>query len=194
MATKKHKGPAIEVPTDPLQVDNLILQLGTLDRQLAALKLSHEERLAPLHAEFARQALTIQSQINERFTKIHGYCSAHRDELLPDKDLKTATFGSGTVAWKIRPPSVEFKKGMKVEDVVSAIKRHAESVKGLSIVPHLFQETMGLIRTKEEVNKEAVLEKPELIAGMDAIYIRKDMEDFVITPTEVKLPTVFDKE
>lgn len=186
----KVKKVSLRIPNDPMEVDQLIHDLGQIDRDLASAKLVLENAIAPFALEFGKQQLAMRAAQEEKIKQIQGYCEAHRQELLPDKDLKTATFASGIVAWKLRPPSVEFKKGLKVEDVVNAIKKHAESVKNLSIVPHLFQETMDLIRTKEEVNKEMVLEKPELIAGLDALYIRKDVEDFIITPTEIKSPTV----
>lgn len=47
--------------------------------------------------------------------------------------------------------------------------------------------TLGLvrfIRTKEEVNKEAMLNEPELAATVAGVTIKTGVEDFVITPFE----------
>jgi phage host-nuclease inhibitor protein Gam len=40
------------------------------------------------------------------------------------------------------------------------------------------------IRTKEEINKEAILNEPDAVAGVAGIAIQRGVEDFVITPFE----------
>ena len=40
------------------------------------------------------------------------------------------------------------------------------------------------IRVKEEVNKEAMLNEPELAATVAGVTIKTGVEDFVITPFE----------
>lgn len=68
--------------------------------------------------------------------------------------------------WRQRPPSV--------------------SVRGTdSVIEHLhklgFEE---FIRTKEEVNKEAMLLNPERAKTVNGVTIKTGVEDFVITPFE----------
>ena len=49
--------------------------------------------------------------------------------------------------------------------------------------------TLGLhrfIRTKDEVNKEAMLNEPELAATVAGVSVIKGKEDFAITPFEVE--------
>jgi len=40
------------------------------------------------------------------------------------------------------------------------------------------------VRTKEEVNKEAILNEPNIVAHIPGITIKKDVEDFAIVPFE----------
>ena len=45
------------------------------------------------------------------------------------------------------------------------------------------------IRTKEEINKEAILDEPEVVASVKGISITQK-EDFVIVPFETELESV----
>ena len=68
--------------------------------------------------------------------------------------------------WRQRPPSVSIRGQ---EAVIDLIKR------------------LGLtrfIRTKEEVNKEAVLNEPDEVRGVAGLTVVTGVEDFVITPFE----------
>ena len=41
------------------------------------------------------------------------------------------------------------------------------------------------IRIKEEPNKEAMLNEPDVAAGVAGITIKRGIEDFVVTPHEI---------
>ena len=68
--------------------------------------------------------------------------------------------------WRMRPPSVSIRGA---EAVLETLAR------------------MGLtrfIRTKQEPNKEAMLNEPDAVRGIAGITIVTGVEDFVITPFE----------
>jgi len=58
--------------------------------------------------------------------------------------------------------------------------RGAESVLELLKVKGLER----FIRTKEEVNKEAILNEPDAVEALPGVTINRDIEDFAIVPFE----------
>jgi phage host-nuclease inhibitor protein Gam len=79
---------------------------------------------------------------------------------------------AGENNWRRRPPKV--------------------SVRGMAVVLERLK-SLGLkrfIRTKEEVNKEAMLAEPDVAASVDGINVGSEGEDFVITPFETDLEEV----
>ena len=71
--------------------------------------------------------------------------------------------------WRQRPPSVAVRGA---DAVIAALKKL-----GLS----------RFVRTKEEVNKEAILNDAEAVRGVGGISINSGVEDFVITPFEAEV-------
>ncbi|EIF0163143.1 host-nuclease inhibitor Gam family protein, partial [Salmonella enterica] len=97
---------------------------------------------------------------------VQGWCEAHRDELTQNGRTKTASLITGKVEWRNRPPSVGIRG---VETVLETLRR------------------LGLerfIRTKEEINKDAILSEPKAVEGVAGITVRSGVEDFAITPFE----------
>lgn len=97
---------------------------------------------------------------------VQGYCEAHRLELTDGGKVKTANLITGEVQWRQRPPSVSVRGS---DTVIEMLKR------------------LGLgrfVRTKEEVNKEAILNEPDEVRGVAGLTVVTGVEDFVITPFE----------
>ena len=95
------------------------------------------------------------------------WCEAHRAELTASGG-KTVNLITGEVSWRQRPPSIAVRGAEAV----------LESLRTLGL--HRF------IRTKDEVNKEAMLNEPELAATVAGVSVIKGKEDFAITPFEVE--------
>ncbi len=96
------------------------------------------------------------------------WCEANRAELLKAGG-KTANLITGEVQWRQRPPSVSVRAADKVIATLRAL--------GLS----------RLVRSKDEVDKEAILSEPQAVAGVAGITVVKGVEDLVVTPFEVEL-------
>ena len=96
---------------------------------------------------------------------VQTWCEANREQLCGKS--KTANLITGEVAWRIRPPSVRVTGE---ESVIDLLKRM----------------TLGrFVRTKEAVNKEAILNEPDAVSGVPGIKVVSGIEDFVIVPFEV---------
>ena len=101
---------------------------------------------------------------------VQAWCEAHRIELCGENDRngKTANLVTGEVSWRQRPPSVTVRG---VEAVIETLKR---------------MKLARFVRTKEELNKEAVLNEPKAVAGIAGLTVNTGVEDFVIVPFEAE--------
>ncbi|PJG86190.1 host-nuclease inhibitor Gam family protein [Conservatibacter flavescens] len=148
------------------EVEVAIKEIGDLQRKLEAKVIEQNNRLAEITEEYAPQMNEIKAELEPIQAAVQAWCESHRDELTNNGKTKTGNFNTGDVQWRQRPPSV--------------------SVRGAdSVIENLH--TLGLtrfIRTKEEVNKEAMLNEPELASMVAGVTIKTGIEDFVITPFE----------
>lgn len=175
-ATARVKREALQarVPADRDEVSDAIYRIGENQREVQRLQAELSERVAAIKAEYELRAQPFNDEIRALADAVHVYCEAHRGELTNDGKVKFARFASGEINWRMSPPKVVTKRGISVETLLELLKG-----RGLG----------RLIRTKEELNKEAILMEPEAIAGMREIAIEQ-AEQFAITPFETKLEQV----
>lgn len=141
-----------------------IRSLGDTSREITRLTAAMNDEIAAITERYQAQIDPLKARGETLSAGIQTWCEAHRAELLPSG--KTANLITGEVAWRVRPPSVAIRG---VESVIETLKR------------------LGLgrfVRTKEEVNKEAILNEPAAVAGVAGINVVSGVEDFVITPFE----------
>lgn len=159
---------AVAVPQSRSMCADQIRQLGDLQREYARTCTEMNDAIAalanaaePVLADLARRTTALQ-------TGIQTWCEANRLTLLgeDDRNGKTANLITGEVSWRVKPPSVSVKG---VETVLSSLAKA-----GLG----------RFIRTKEEVNKEAILNEPAAVARIPGITIVRGVEDFIVTPFE----------
>ena len=148
------------------EVEVAIKEIGDLNRELERLGIEQNDSLAEITEKYAPLMNAVKEKLAPKQDAVQAWCESRRDELTNNGKTKTGTFNTGEVQWRQRPPSV----GIRGADSV------LESLR-----------TSGLdrfIRTKEEVNKEAMLNEPELAATVAGVTIKTGVEDFVITPFE----------
>ncbi len=149
------------VPQNREQAREYILRIeATMNDQIQKIKDKYQALAAP-HAE----------QITELSKGVQTWCEAHRDELTNGGRRKSADLGAGEVQWRTRPPKVSLRN---IPGVIEGLK------------------SLGLkqfLRTKEEVNKEAILADPEAAQNVKGITITQG-EDFVIKPHESELEEI----
>lgn len=148
------------------EVETAIKEIGDLNRELERLAIEQNDRLAAITEEYAPLMNAVKEQLMPKQDAVQAWCESRRDELTQNGKTKTGSFNTGEVQWRQRPPSV----GIRGADVV------LESLRTLGLV--------RFIRTKEEVNKEAMLNEPEIAATVAGVTIKTGIEDFVITPFE----------
>lgn len=153
------------------QVAEYIAAIGTAQRERARIEQDMNDEFAKLKQRYEELAQPFKTEIEERSKGVQAWCETNRNALTFDGKTKTATLSTGEVQWRMRPP----KCGVKgLEAVLDRLKR---------------MKLDRFIRTKEEVNKEAILAEPDAVARVAGISIEQG-EDFVIKPFETNLEEI----
>lgn len=143
-----------------------IRKLGDLNRQIARAQADMNDAIAAITAQHQPLLDTLQEQARDLATAIQTWAEANRDAITDGGKTKTANLITGEVAWRQRPPSVSIKGA---DTVIETLHR------------------LGLqrfIRSRDEVNKEAILNEPDAARGIAGISLVTGVEDFSITPFE----------
>jgi phage host-nuclease inhibitor protein Gam len=171
MATRlKSKAATTAVPQTKPEVAEAIRQLGDKQRAFERMKTELNDRLAAITQEFAPHLTVLAEAVTAQQQAIQTWCEAHRVDLcgVDDKLGKTANLVTGEVGWRMRPPSVKVRDA---EGVIDTLIR---------------MDMRQFVRTKEEVNKEAILADPERVRGIAGITIVRGAEDFFVVPFEAQ--------
>lgn len=168
--TRLKKTAAARVPQSKDEVAADIKSIGDLQREQQALIAVMNEAIADITAEAQPRIEALSAKIDALQGGVQAWCEANRDALTHGGKTKTADFITGTVNWRQRPPSVAVR-GM--EAVLDTLRR---------------MNLTRFIRTKEEVNKEAILNEPDAVRGVAGITVRTGIEDFIISPFELEAP------
>lgn len=167
----KTEAAAHPVPQSHDQASEAITAIGVHQRERARIQAAMNDELSKIRERYEAEAKPHADAIEQLTKGVHLYCEAHRDELTRAGKSKTYAFRSGEVKWRLRPPAVVLRGGEAVIDALKAL--------GLA----------RFIRTKEEVNKDAILADPQAVSGVKGITI-KQVEDFVVQPWETELEEV----
>lgn len=153
------------------EVNVAIAHIGAAQRQRDAINTAMNDELAAVRARFEEQALPHAAVIKDLGHAVQVWCEGNRADLTRDGRTKTAKFAAGEISWRVRPPRVSVRgEGI----VIEALKR------------------LGLerfVRTKEEVDKSAILGEPGAVQDIKGLSISQG-EDFVIKPFETEIEEV----
>jgi phage host-nuclease inhibitor protein Gam len=153
------------------EVVEAIAEIGRRQRERQRLEATMNDELAAIKQKYEEDAAPANEKIRELSKGVQAWCEANRAELTQAGKVKHANLPSGEVKWRMRPPSVAVRG---VEAVIDLLKRM----------------NLGrFVRSKEEINKEAILLEPDAVAQVPGIKITQ-AEDFVIVPFESQLEEV----
>lgn len=173
MATRiKLKTPAAtRVPQNKAECANDIKALGDVQRQFERSRAEMNDAIAHITKKFASVLEAQTTQMIALQTGIQTFCEANRAALLGGNG-KTANFVTGEVSWRQRPPSVTIRGA---DSVIETLTRMNLS---------------RFVRTKLEVNKEAMLNEADAVRGIAGITVVTGVEDFSITPFALDVEAV----
>lgn len=163
----KSSAQAIAVPQSKADVQRDIKALGDAQRELVRTETFINDELAKITKALAPRIEALRMQITGLQSGVQTWCEAHRLEICGKG--KSANLITGEVSWRVRPPSVTVRKAEDVIDQLGAL--------GLT----------EFVRTKHEINKDAILAAPEQVKNIRGITLNTGVEDFVITPFEIEL-------
>lgn len=162
----KRKNPSIQTIEDA----NLAIALiGSSRRDLIRIEADMNDALAQAKARYEEEAAPLARTIEANIAVLREYCEQHREEY---GIAKTVVFAAGEVSWRTRPPMV------KVRSVKRAIAW---------IIERKWRE---FLRVKHDLNKEAMLARPERAAQIPGVKIGSEGETFVVKPFESELEEV----
>lgn len=155
-----------DVPQSKDQVVADIKTIGDLQREITKLEAGMNDRIAEITEEYSGPLNEMKKRLTALQSGVQSWCESHRAELTNDGKVKSANLITGEVQWRIRPPSVTIRGADAVLD----------NLRNLGL--------LRFIRTKEEVNKEAMLNEPDVVRGVAGVTINTGIEDFAIVPFE----------
>lgn len=162
---------AAEVPQTREQAAEAIADIGLANRELERINADMNDALASTKERFEQMAEPLRQKIAAKTQGIQTWAEANRDQLTNGGKVKTAALTTGEIAWRTRPPSCRINGAEAVLDILRRMN------------------LARFIRTKEEINKEAILNEPAAVANVPGISISQG-EDFVVTPFEAELAEV----
>ncbi|MEW6427298.1 MAG: host-nuclease inhibitor Gam family protein [Thermodesulfobacteriota bacterium] len=159
------------VPQTREQVVEAIAEIGRRQRERDRISAAMNDELSSIRQRYEEEARPHADAIRMLSGGVHVWCEANRDDLTRGGKVKHANLASGEVKWRTRPPRV----------VLRCIDNIIETCKKLGLA--------RFIRTKEEINKEALLAEQDVATGIQGVSISQG-EDFVIVPYETALEEV----
>lgn len=172
-AKKKAKAMALSCPCSREEAEEMLGELGRLQRQIGDLELRMNNRLARFKERYEALARPHREAAELRFEALRVWAEANKAQLL-DGRSKTVRLGTGELSWRTNPPAV------RITGVEAVIQRLI---------------ALGLdrfLRRKTDVNREAILAEPEAVASVEGIAITRG-EEFVAKPFESEIARATEK-
>lgn len=179
MVKAKAAASDVRVPQSREAAAAMIAEFGAAGREVERIETALKAKLAKAKQDAENSAKPHVDKAMELFKGLKLYCEANRQTLLGNSGLKTVDFGTGTVKWRWNPPKVKISG--EHEDVIARINAKAtEALDGGQLdASHSY---LSFIRTKEEIDKEAMLKNPDLARTIDGVSIGRGGEMFEVEP------------
>lgn len=142
-------------------------RIGTLRRDIAARKADADEKLKTIGQQVEEALAPLNEELSQHEAGLQAYCEANRNSLTNDGKVKFHEFGTGKISWRLRPPKVMIRGA---DAVIEGCMR------------------LGLqrfLRTKTEINKDAMLADADTARQIAGVSISSEGEDFIVEPAEL---------
>ena len=154
------------VPQTNDEAADAIKQVGDVSREMVRLNAEMNDEIAEITAKYQPYFDAKKERLELLQNGVQAFCEVNRDRLTSGGKVKSASFVTGSVQWRQRPPKCVVRNEEGVLDMFKKL--------GLA----------RFIRQKEEVNKEAILAEAGAVSGIAGISVVTGVEDFVIEPFE----------
>ena len=167
MAKNKRAAETATPPVNRDEAETYLARIGEIQRLTQLNKTALAEAVARVTADIEAESAQLAEEHDRLFRGLQLWAEANRHALTDGGKTKTVRLGNGTIAWRMAPPSVQIKG--------------QEAVLG-----YLMNNTIGFTRIKVEINREAMLARPDEAAKIPGVTIKSAGESFVIEPTGQK--------
>lgn len=159
----------IVVPQSKDEAESWIQQVGEHRREVVRIETAMNDEIAAIKARYEQDAKPYREDIESLIVGLQAWAVANRDDLTGGGKRQSAELATGIISWRLLPPRVTIRK---VETVIEALKK------------------LGLtrfLRTREEINKEAMLDDQEAARLVPGVTIGSAGENFNVEPFETEL-------
>ena len=167
MAKNKRAAETATPPVNRDEAETYLARLGEIQRLTQLNKTALAEAVARVTADIEAESAKLGEEHDRLFRGIQLWAEANRHALTDGGKTKTVRLGNGTIAWRLAPPSVQIK-GQE------------------AVLAWLIEHKPDWLRTKLEINREAMLARPEEVAEIPGVTIKSAGEAFVIEPVGQK--------
>lgn len=148
-----------------------IARIGAIDRDLAVIEATKSETIAKAASIAEKAAEPLFNERAEHFAAVKAYCEANRTRLTDGNRSKTATFTTGSAAWKLGRPRVNIDPALR-EKIIATLKK-----RGLG----------ELVRTKEDLDITAIGKAKDKVKTVKGITFVPAEESFDVAPVAAEL-------
>ncbi len=174
MSKKKTKTKAMSAPAAQSreEAQRMVAEIGEISRELARQEADLGDALAKVKADAEAKALPLKTRLIDLHDAVQKWAEANRAELTRDGRTKTVELTTGKVSWRNRPEGVLLRG---VEAVIDYLRTKHES---------------RFLRTKYEVDKEAMLAAKDEARQVPGVTIKSAGEEFIVEPFDAQLAEV----
>jgi phage host-nuclease inhibitor protein Gam len=157
-------------PKNKSEAQQYLAQMGDLRREVDLIQAGMEERIAQIRAEAELAGWPLADKYTGLEEAVAVWAELNRAELTDNGKRQEVNLGNGFIKWRLLPPSV--KPPRDLEKLFATIEMFAEDDPDYWL----------FIRTKREVNKEAMAEYKEKALKLPGVKIGSEGETLTITP------------
>lgn len=165
----KTKAAKVKAAATRQEATEMIAKIGSLARMKTRLEADMNDRLAKTKQAYEDKAAPLSAEIAELTQSVTMWAEAHREDLTNGNKTKTVKLASGRINWRALPPKCNLRG---IEAIIEELKARDLTV---------------YIRTKEEIDKEAMLRNPEAVAMIKGVSIASEGEEVIITPHQIDI-------
>lgn len=157
------------VPQSREEAEAWIRQIGDHRREVVRIETAMNDEIASVKDQYEQQAKPYRDDVEALIEGLQAWAVANREQLTGGGKRQSAEMATGMISWRVLPPRVTIRKA---ENVLDALKK------------------LGLqrfIRTREEINKEAMLDDQEAARLVPGVTIGSAGETFNVDPFETEL-------
>ena len=168
MAKNKRAAETATPPTSRDEAETYLARIGEIQRLTQLNKTALAEAVARVTADIEAESAKLAEEEDRLFRGLQLWAEANRHALTDGGKTKTVRLGNGSIAWRLAPPSVQIKGQEAV--LAYLIEKKGEE----------------FLRTKVEINREAMLANAEQASKIPGVTIKSAGESFVIEPVGQK--------